>query len=234
MKITVIIPVYNQNLDILNRSINSIINQTYKDIEIIVVNDGSNINYILDKKIKIINNKKNYGISHSLNEGIKNSKGQYICWSSSDDGFYPEKIKKQINFMLKNNLELSSHDYNIEYLNENVFLKKGIESSILNLTTTDYFNKIKKECFINGSTVMIKKDVFNKIGNFNISLKYCQDWEFWIRFFYNKLKYDHINEILGFRLEHKNNLSNNIILNKITEVMQKQKEMIFLQKKYEK
>lgn len=234
MIITVIVPVYNQSPDLLYRTINSITNQTYKNIEIIVVNDGSKINYVLDKKIKVLNNKKNYGISYSLNEGIKKSTGQYICWSSSDDGFYPEKIDKQINFMLKNNLELSSHDYNIEYLNNNVFSKNGIEKSILNLNTNNYFDKIKKECFINGSTVMIKKNVFNKIGNFNLSLKYCQDWEFWIRFFYNNLKYDHIHEILGFRLEHKNNLSNNIILNNINEVSQKQKEVIYLKNKYEK
>jgi glycosyltransferase involved in cell wall biosynthesis len=104
--VTVIIPVYNK-VEYLRDSLNSVINQTYSNIEIIVVDDGSNnsgkilnICNSFNKKIRIIKLNKNSGVSVALNRGILTSNGKYINWLSHDDLFLPTKIEEQIKFAL--------------------------------------------------------------------------------------------------------------------------------------
>ena len=100
--VTVIIPVYNK-VEYLQDSLNSVVNQTYSNIEIIIVDDGSkNHDKIIricnnfKKKIKIIKFKKNKGVSAALNAAILASNGKYINWLSHDDLFLPTKIEEQI------------------------------------------------------------------------------------------------------------------------------------------
>jgi glycosyltransferase involved in cell wall biosynthesis len=100
--VTVIIPVYNK-VEYLRVSLNSVVNQTYGNIEIIVVDDGSNnydkISLIFNnfkRKIRIIKFKKNKGVSAALNAAILASNGKYINWLSHDDLFLPTKIEEQI------------------------------------------------------------------------------------------------------------------------------------------
>jgi len=100
--VSVIIPVY-KNIHFLKDSLSSVINQTYSNIEIIVVDDGSNASQQIlkicnkfKKKIKIITIKRNKGVSTCLNKAIKISKGKYINWLSHDDLFCPTKIDEQV------------------------------------------------------------------------------------------------------------------------------------------
>lgn len=108
-KITVLIPSYNSENSIIN-CINSIINQSYKNIDIIVINDGSNDN-TLNKlkelntkniKLKIINNKENLGISRSLNLGLELCSSDYIARMDADDTSNKDRLKKQINYLENN------------------------------------------------------------------------------------------------------------------------------------
>ncbi len=100
-------PVYNRE-DLINYSVNSILNQTFKDFEFIIVNDGSTdktldiLNSFSDKRIKIFNNQTNKGIVYSRNRGIKEASGKYISMFDSDDIAYPTKNEEQINFLDKN------------------------------------------------------------------------------------------------------------------------------------
>lgn len=106
--ISVILPVYNAN-GYLPMAIESILNQTYKNFEFIIINDGSTDNSLdivknyakKDKRIKIINNKKNQNIANSLNKGIKIAKGQYLARMDADDISLPSRFQKQINFLQK-------------------------------------------------------------------------------------------------------------------------------------
>ncbi len=95
-KVTIIIPVYNGE-NYVSEAIESALAQTYKNIEIIVVNDGStdNTEKIIEKYIK----KTNGGVSTALNEGIKNMTGDYLSWLSHDDLYLPNKIEEQIKFL---------------------------------------------------------------------------------------------------------------------------------------
>ena len=111
-KISVIMSVYN-NGNYLEQSIKSILNQKYKNLEFIIINDGSTdntekiIRKYLKKKFNIlfINSKKNYGLPYMLNLGIKYSKGLYIARQDADDISHKLRFSEQINFM-KNNAKV--------------------------------------------------------------------------------------------------------------------------------
>lgn len=107
-KVSVLMPVYNTKEEYLRESIESILNQTYKDFEFIIINDGSinNAEEVIlsykDERIIYIKNKQNLGTSCSLNKGIEVIRGKYMIRMDSDDISLPERIEKQIEFMDKN------------------------------------------------------------------------------------------------------------------------------------
>lgn len=212
-KISIIIPTFNQNELLFNNCISSCLNQDYDNYEIIIINDGGKLPEIkYDKKIKIINHFKNLGISSALNTGIANSDGDYICWVSSDDEITNDKIKKQISFLIKNNYIASYHSYKINYLDGNIFNKNGsiiVETKNSN-SSMKTLELMREYCFINGSTVMFEKNIIKNIGKFNTSLKYTQDYEFWLRILKNNINIVGLNDILGVRNQHSNNLGNKV------------------------
>jgi glycosyltransferase involved in cell wall biosynthesis len=217
--ISVIIPVFNQNEAFLRDAIQSIWMQTYVGrIEVILVDDGSDIpieNYIINKKIKFIRHEKNMGISAALNSGLQHATGKYICWLSSDDSFYPEKLEKQMLYIKKTGHKLVATGYNMVFMDGNVFGKNGLDyiAPHISENINSLKQEIRKECKINGSTLMFDREVFEKCGNFSQEYIYCQDWEYWLRVI---VKYNYyigkINEPLGYRREHKTNLSNGLYL----------------------
>ena len=103
-KVTIVIPVYNGS-NYLAEAIDSALAQTYKNIEILVINDGSNDNGATEKIAKSYGNKIRYfkkengGVATALNLGIEKMSGEYFSWLSHDDLYYPEKIEKQIKFI---------------------------------------------------------------------------------------------------------------------------------------
>ena len=121
-KVSVIIPVFNSK-KYLKDCLNSVVNQTYKNLEIIVVNDCSSdkslkiIKKYKDKRIKIINLKKNSGVAFARNAGIDESTGDYLCFIDSDDYWNLKKVEKQVKFMKDNDYTFIYSDY--EYLRLN-------------------------------------------------------------------------------------------------------------------
>lgn len=212
-KISIIIPTLNQNEDLFDKCISSCLNQNYDDYEIIVVNDGGKIPIIKENpKIRLINHFKNLGISSALNTGIINSNGEYICWVSSDDEIFSNKIKKQISFIIEENHIASYHSYKINYLSGNVFNKTGsiiVETKESN-NSAKTMELMREYCFINGSTVMFRKDIIYNIGKFDISLRYTQDYEFWLRILKNNINIAPLNDVLGIRNQHSSNLGNKV------------------------
>ena len=110
-KISIIIPTYNR-ANLITRSINSALNQTYNNIEVLIIDDGStdNTKYEIDKikdsRIRYIRLRKNKGASFARNIGIKKSFGQYITFQDSDDLYHNDKLEKQINNLIINKSDL--------------------------------------------------------------------------------------------------------------------------------
>ena len=103
-KVTVLMPVYNAE-KYVGEAIESILNQTFRDFEFLIINDGSTDNSLgiiesyKDLRIKLVNNEKNLGLSHTLNKGIELSEGEYIARMDADDVSLPGRLEKQVEFM---------------------------------------------------------------------------------------------------------------------------------------
>lgn len=180
--VSIVIPVYNGEKFLID-AIESCINQTYKNIEIIVVNDGSTDNTELickkyDKKIKYLS-KVNGGVSTALNLGIKESKGEFISWLSHDDFYLPNKINDEIKIALK------SKKNSIIFSNYLIVNEKGKKCSEINFAKkfnmdNDIAYLLIYSCSINGCAMLIPKIIFDKFGLFDTNLKYTQDYKKWM------------------------------------------------------
>lgn len=181
--VSVVIPTYNRAGTILN-AIDSVLAQTYKSIEIIVVDDGStdNTNEILSQygdKIKYIY-KINGGVSSARNAGIKEAKGEYIALFDSDDSWSPVKIEKQMAYLLEHpgyGIAISdieywdedSHKVKVSKLRETIARDGYILEFVLKLPV------------MTCSYMLIKKEVFNQVGYFDESFKTADDFDMILR-----------------------------------------------------
>lgn len=178
IKVSIIIPYFKKRKYIKN-TLRSVINQSYKGFEVIIIYDDNDKNDLLyvkkliktDKRIKLLVNKKNLGAGRSRNIGIANAKGSYICFLDADDIWKKNKLLTQLNFMTKNNHLISHTSY--EIIKKNKVLEKRIARNFLN------FKSLLKSCDIGLSTVMISKKVFKKNIKFS-NLKTKEDFILWL------------------------------------------------------
>jgi len=181
--VSIIIPVYNGS-NYLREAIDSALAQTYQNVEVLVVNDGStdggrteSVARAYGARIRYFE-KKNGGVSSALNLGIKEMKGEYFCWLSHDDAYYPHKIRNQVEH-LKNSGEGASLYSDYDYIDEHskfLFTEKVEHYSPDNLLfALLYYTPI------NGCTVMIPKKILDSVGMFNESLRTTQDIDMWFR-----------------------------------------------------
>ncbi len=214
--VTVVIPVYNGS-NYVKDAIDSALNQTYKNIEIIVVNDGSKDNteeicLSYGDKIRYFP-KENGGVSTALNLGIKNMRGEYFSWLSHDDYHYPDKIEKQLNLCIKENVDMVFSGF--DYLNESNKVKSSINALdyyTYNQITSNYFGMLMNVSSMGIS--LIHKSVFELVGLFDETLRAAQDYVWFIKAT-QATSQAYINESLGFIREHQSRVtkvSNNTLL----------------------
>lgn len=180
--VSIIIPTYNRS-DTILRSINSVIYQTYTNIEIIVVDDASTdddthkvITSINDSRLHFIRNKKNLGVAESRNIGAMASQGKYIAFNDSDDIWQEDKLEKQIKVFNKNsNCELCYCSYilhNQDILTQ--FPNISIEKTKLEGKIYKY---LLEENFIGTPTIIVSRNAFMSVSGFNKKLRAFDDWE---------------------------------------------------------
>lgn len=194
--VSIVIPVYNGS-NYLREAIDSALSQTYENIEIIVVNDGSNDNGATDSialsygdKIRYIK-KENGGVSSALNAGIKAMNGIFFSWLSHDDKYLPDKVKSQIEALAQckeKDVIAICGAKQINDKSEEIYSQKKRslwdENHINDLIRWDdaLVNLINYGSF-GGCTLLIPKHAFERAGLFDESLRYCQDFLMWIRIF---------------------------------------------------
>jgi len=172
---------------ILKECIESTLEQSYKKIEVIAINDGSSDNSlkILEKYssgIKIIS-KPNGGTASALNVGIENMKGEWFKWLSADDVLYPNAIEELIleTKKLKNKKNILYSNYDI-INSEGGIIKQFIEPNYNELSSFN-FNVILLDRYIgNGTTSLIHKSVLDEYGMFDETVGFAEDYELWLRF----------------------------------------------------
>jgi glycosyltransferase involved in cell wall biosynthesis len=182
-KVSIVIPTYNR-ANFLPRAIKSALSQTYRNIEIIIVDDNSKdkteeiVKYYNDPRIRYIVHKCNLGPSAARNTGIKNSKGKYIAFLDSDDEWFLEKISCQMNIFQKKDSKCGIVCTGGYIIKDN---KKTVRVKSISLSPNSFYRKILLENTVGTSTVLVKKECFEKVGLFDESLKNCEDWDMWIR-----------------------------------------------------
>lgn len=190
--VSIILPTYNRQ-EMLVNAIKSILNQNYKNIELIIVNDSSTDNTReIVKKIKderlLYFEKKNGGPASARNFGIKKARGKYIAFCDDDDIFLPGKLKHQITF-----LEQNSH-FAFCYTN-GIIVQNGKHRKFLpRLTQNTLIALLFENSQILTPTVVVKTKVVKNIGGFDESIPFCEDYDLWLRVA-QKYPFDFIDKI---------------------------------------
>lgn len=186
MKVSIVIPTYKR-VDYLDRLLRSIEVQTFKDFEVIVVDDNSpNIieyNPLIEKyknifkELRFITKKENRGAPHSRNIGIKEAKYDLIALVDDDDEWLPLKLEKQVEVFEKSNEKVGLVYTWTDVMNENREVVHNYRSEL----EGNLKKKILKECFIPSPSVMVRKKAIIEAGLFDESFPSCQDWDMWTR-----------------------------------------------------
>jgi len=182
---SVIISVYNKENHI-SQTLSSVINQTFKDFEIIIVNDGSKDQslYITkqfeDSRITIID-QENRGVSHARNQGLEIAKGKYIALLDGDDlwdTLFLETIRNTISIYPNEYIFTTAIAHKYDNHIVPVSYSYDLNKSILVL---NYFEASQDHSILTGSSAVFEKEILSNTGNFNESLKSGEDTDFWIR-----------------------------------------------------
>ncbi len=210
-KVSVIIPAYNA-MTYFPKTIESVLQQTFTDFEVIIVNDGSSdgieewVNTITDNRVKLIS-QKNQGAATARNTGIAHAKGEYIAFLDSDDLWEPSKLEKQV-YCLENNPDIGLVYAWISSIDANGNSRGKIYA---NHIEGNVWEKLIEENIVRScSAAMLRRECFEKLGVFDTNLKFAEDWEMWIRIA-TSYSFAVIKEPLVCYRHHPNNKSRNYI-----------------------
>lgn len=178
--VSVIIPTYNRAYCI-SESIDSVFNQEYGKLELIVVDDGST-DETQDLMAKYPNLtyrrlEKNSGVSHARNSGIELAHGELICFLDSDDLWTKNKLKLQVDWM-------QTHpDCKISYSDE-IWIRNGVRVNPMNKHrkySGDIYQQCLALCIVSPSSAMLRSSLLQEVGGFDESLPVCEDYDLWLR-----------------------------------------------------
>lgn len=185
-KVSVIIPTYNREQTIL-RAVQSVLNQTYTDLEVMIVDDGSIdatsevVSQIKDDRVRYIPLEKNGGVSNARNVGVQFAEGEWIAFQDSDDCWRTDKLEKQTAYAEMHpeydmiyGLYLTHFSDGREIVSPPVPLPEVMEGNML--------NTLLVRNVVGAPTIFMKREAFLESGGFDTSYRSLEDWEYAIRF----------------------------------------------------
>lgn len=212
IEVSIIMSTYNESISELSEAIYSILNQTFKNFEFIIITDNPNnkqhIDYInkiksMDERIVYLINKNNIGLANSLNKGIEKAKGKYIVRMDADDISMPDRIQKEYDILSSKNVDIvSTNKVDIDENGEIINLSASLPQKHESISKVLKYNSI-----IFHPTVMFKKESLKKI-KFYRDFPCSQDYDMWLRAIDNNLKFEIIDEYLLKYRNRSNNISN--------------------------
>lgn len=229
--VSIVIPVYNGS-NYMAEAIDSALSQTYDNIEIIVVNDGSKDDGKTDSIAKSYGDKIRYfpkengGSSSALNYGIKNMKGLWFSWLSHDDLYYKDKVKNQVEY-LNNLIEKGVTEEDLwhhmlftatDFINGNGKLikksryeaEKAISDKIASFMGNEYLICEPTKYNFYGCGCLINKKAFDEVGGFDETLRLINDLDMWYRLYAGGFKLHYMPEALTIGRIHKGQISRSI------------------------
>ena len=206
--VSVVIPVYNSE-QYITECIDSALTQTYQNIEIIIVDDGSTdntVNIISEYNNELIKlfHQKNTGSGAARNHGIEQASGTWIAFLDADDIWLPDKLQKQLEHC--SDLDWSHTDL---YLHGDVYPRHTKTTELTPKHSGFILKNLLVENSIGTSSVIIKKEILQKLGAFNTDLRALQDWDLWLRVAAeNQICY--VDEPLVYYRVHSSSVSRNV------------------------
>ena len=229
--VSIVIPVYNGS-NYMAEAIDSALSQTYDNIEVIVVNDGSKDEGRSDEIARSYGDKIRYfpkengGSSSALNEGIKNMKGEWFSWLSHDDLYYKDKVKNQVGYLNTlidegiNEDELWKHILftACDYINgEGKLIKKSkpeaekaLSEKISAFNDNGYLICEPTKYNFYGCGCLINKKAFDKVGGFDEKLRLINDLDMWYRLYADDFRLHYMPQALTVGRIHKGQISRSI------------------------
>lgn len=184
VEVSVIIPTYNR-ADFLERSIRSVLAQSYGNLELIVVDDGSTdhtkevVDALDDPRVRYMGHERNRGAAAARNTGLEQASGRYIAFQDSDDEWLPGKLGRQVEV-------LERADHKAGMVHTGFSRVRGRENRPTGwlpkrLRSGDIAGHILRGNFIGTPTALVRRECFEKAGLFDTRLNQLEDWEMWIR-----------------------------------------------------
>jgi glycosyltransferase involved in cell wall biosynthesis len=209
--VSVVIPTHNRE-ELVTRAIASVLEQTCRDLECIVVDDASTdgteaaVNGNGDARLRYLKNDTNKGAPASRNRGIREARGRYVALLDDDDEWLPEKLEKQLRLfdsaLGRVGLIYSGFYYVSGKSGENISTFQPIHKGSV-------YPELLKGCILGSPTPLIKKECFEQAGGFDESLPGCQDWDMWLRIA-KVCDFDFISEPLARHYVHGMQISANL------------------------
>ncbi|MBF0100898.1 MAG: glycosyltransferase [Desulfobacterales bacterium] len=250
--VSVVIPAYNHECFIAD-AIQSVLDQTYTDIELIIIDDASSdktlevIHSFQDNRLQVVSHEKNMGSAKTINHGIEQAKGEYVAILNSDDLFYKERIAHILREVQEHNAVFAASDIELIDRHSHVIRDKHhwwidwYESlkHVYNMTQDIIHAILSGNMLISTSNFFFKKELIAEIGNFQ-NYRYVQDYEFIlrmlsayprsVRWLNEKLLYYRIHETntIGQNALESNRETIEVILKWIPELIETPKEKIWL------
>lgn len=180
MKFSVIIPSFNREEQTI-AAVNSVLKQTYKNFELIVIEDGSSSlgleRVVLEAGQNYFGLEENRGVSCARNFAVSKSSGEYLAFLDSDDLWLENKLERQRDYFIEN------PDCKIMQSDE-IWIRNGVRVNPKKVHAKpegDVFKKSLKLCCISPSAVVIRRDLFDEVGGFDEEMRVCEDYDLWLR-----------------------------------------------------
>ncbi len=204
VKVSIILPTYNGSRFIA-KSIQSCLNQTHTNIELIIVDDGSQddisgiVSEFGDRRIKLIKHATNKGLPQALNTGFRNSTGEYLTWTSDDNYYAVNAIEELLRFM---------HTYpHIDLAYAESFIIDEEDSCLShNILRTHPPEWLKIDDGI-GACFLYKRKIYEAVGDYNPAFFKVEDYEYWVRVWKNKFAMQRLFKPLYYYRFHSNTLT---------------------------
>src|SRR5690349_4705242 len=182
--VSVIIPTYNRKT-MLAEAVASVLAQSYRDFELIVVDDGStdgtaeDLRARFDARVNVIEQTRR-GVAAARNRGVGAARGEYIAFLDSDDFWLARKLERQMAFVLAARREISQ--------TEDIWIRNGVRVNPMKKhrkLSGDVFRASLELCLVSPSAVLMTRELFDGIGGFDESFPLCEDYDLWLRIAHN-------------------------------------------------
>ena len=231
--VSVVIPVYNRENTIM-RAIDSVLRQTYHNIEVIVVDDCSVdstkqiVSSYNDPRVSLVSLAYNSGANVARNKGIERAKGEFIAFQDSDDEWMVDKLEKQINYMIETGIVASYHPYILYENNKYQIMPHKYKD--YNVCEYHLAETLKQGNVVGTPTLVIRRSVLSVIGVFDEEMERMQDYEFVLRLI-KKFKLGYISEPLVnvYRMEKSISTNNKVMADSCIKILDKHIDFIDLE-----